>query len=143
MTSALSALVARLAAMDDMRARAQGTEAVSLLWQVCQIPDFRKLLEESHVRLLQEIFEQLRPSMTKGRTLVVVGVGHIGSEICQIGQALGMRVFGVDLAGEQLARQVLVDHGFDTDEGELTVAAAMRDLQDDADLDEAMRTCLR
>src|SRR5262245_39549279 len=33
----------------------------------------------------------------QGRTLVVVGVGNIGSEICQIGQALGMRVLGVDL----------------------------------------------
>jgi len=31
------------------------------------------------------------------RTLVVVGVGNIGSEICQIGRALGMRVLGVDL----------------------------------------------
>jgi D-lactate dehydrogenase len=33
----------------------------------------------------------------QGRTLVVVGVGNIGSEICQIGRALGMRVLGVDL----------------------------------------------
>ena len=32
-----------------------------------------------------------------GRTLVVVGVGTIGREVCQIGQALGMRVVGVDL----------------------------------------------
>lgn len=31
---------------------------------------------------------------------------------------------------------------FFVDEGEMSVAAAMRDLQDDADLDEAMRTCL-
>jgi D-lactate dehydrogenase len=31
-----------------------------------------------------------------GRTLVVVGVGNIGHEIYRIGQALGMRVFGVD-----------------------------------------------
>jgi D-lactate dehydrogenase len=33
----------------------------------------------------------------QGRTLVVVGVGNIGSEICQIGRGLGMRVLGVDL----------------------------------------------
>lgn len=32
----------------------------------------------------------------QGRTLAVVGVGNIGSEICRIGQALGMRVLGVD-----------------------------------------------
>jgi D-lactate dehydrogenase len=31
-----------------------------------------------------------------GKTLVVVGVGCIGREICLIGQALGMRVLGVD-----------------------------------------------
>ncbi len=33
----------------------------------------------------------------RGRTLVVVGVGHIGREVCRIGAALGMRVIGVDL----------------------------------------------
>jgi D-lactate dehydrogenase len=32
-----------------------------------------------------------------GRTLVVVGVGHIGHEVCAIGKALGMRVLGVDV----------------------------------------------
>ncbi len=33
----------------------------------------------------------------QGRTLAVVGVGHIGHEICRIGTALGMQVLGVDL----------------------------------------------
>jgi D-lactate dehydrogenase len=32
-----------------------------------------------------------------GKTLLVVGVGNIGSEIVKIGQGLGMTVFGVDL----------------------------------------------
>lgn len=32
-----------------------------------------------------------------GRTLVVVGVGNIGYEVCRIGQGLGMCVLGVDL----------------------------------------------
>src|SRR5262249_52554848 len=32
----------------------------------------------------------------QGRVLVVVGVGNIGHEICQIGRALGMRVLGID-----------------------------------------------
>ncbi len=39
----------------------------------------------------------LTGSECQGRTLVVVGVGHIGSEVCQIGRALGMHVLGVDL----------------------------------------------
>jgi D-lactate dehydrogenase len=33
----------------------------------------------------------------EGKTLMVVGVGNIGSEIVKIGQALKMKVFGVDL----------------------------------------------
>jgi D-lactate dehydrogenase len=33
----------------------------------------------------------------QGRTLVVVGVGSIGHEVCRIGAALGMRVIGVDI----------------------------------------------
>jgi D-lactate dehydrogenase len=32
-----------------------------------------------------------------GKTLLVVGVGNIGSEIVRIGQGLGMEVFGVDI----------------------------------------------
>ncbi|BBO35946.1 NAD(P)-dependent oxidoreductase [Lacipirellula parvula] len=34
----------------------------------------------------------------EGRTLAVVGVGHIGREVCRIGAALGMRVVAVDRA---------------------------------------------
>ncbi len=34
----------------------------------------------------------------QGRTLVVVGVGHIGHAICKLGSSLEMRVIGVDLA---------------------------------------------
>jgi len=34
---------------------------------------------------------------TLGKTLIVVGVGNIGSEVVKIGQGLGMKVIGVDL----------------------------------------------
>jgi ATP-dependent RNA helicase SUPV3L1/SUV3 len=49
----------RLAQNPDIRLRARGSEAVGLLWNVCRIPDFRKLLVEAHVALLADIFQQL------------------------------------------------------------------------------------
>ncbi|WP_437576119.1 helicase-related protein [Sorangium sp. So ce887] len=54
-----TAALTRLAGDPAVRARARGSEAVGLLWEVCRIPDFRKLLFESHVALLAEIYGQL------------------------------------------------------------------------------------
>ncbi len=51
--------LAELAQIPEIRALAGGPERVSLLWDVCRIPDFRKLLEGSHVRLLANVFTQL------------------------------------------------------------------------------------
>jgi ATP-dependent RNA helicase SUPV3L1/SUV3 len=42
-----------------VRSRAVGPERVELLWDICRIPDYRKLLFESHVALLAELFAQL------------------------------------------------------------------------------------
>ena len=53
------AALERLAQHPAVRARARGEEAVRLLWEVCRIPDFRKLLLELHVSLLAEIFDML------------------------------------------------------------------------------------
>lgn len=38
---------------------AQGYEAVKLLWEVCQVPDYRKLLTEIHARFLMQIYQHL------------------------------------------------------------------------------------
>ncbi|HYD31337.1 MAG TPA: helicase-related protein [Azospirillaceae bacterium] len=38
---------------------ASGRGAVSLLWEVCQIPDFRKVLSDAHTRLLGQIYRHL------------------------------------------------------------------------------------
>jgi ATP-dependent RNA helicase SUPV3L1/SUV3 len=46
----------------EIRARADSAERVELLWDVCRIPDFRKLLFESHVALLHQVFLQLAGS---------------------------------------------------------------------------------
>ncbi|MBI2391262.1 MAG: helicase [Deltaproteobacteria bacterium] len=54
----LAALVA-LASFPEVRERAGGPEAVRLLWDVCRVPDYRKLLFESHVALLAMLFVQL------------------------------------------------------------------------------------
>ena len=51
--------LAELAQRPEVRRRAQDAERVETLWSVCQIPDFRQLLIDSHLRLLEEIFLQL------------------------------------------------------------------------------------
>lgn len=44
---------------DDLLARANGEAAVRLLWDVCQVPDFRKTLAETHSDLCAEIYLNL------------------------------------------------------------------------------------
>jgi D-lactate dehydrogenase len=66
-------------------------EQAMLLWMAL----LRKL-----PRQIRQFHEFHRDGLTgfecQGRTLVVVGVGNIGHEICVIGRALGMNVIGVD-----------------------------------------------
>jgi len=58
----------------------------------------------------------------QGRTLVVVGVGNIGSEVCRVGQGLGMRVLGVDL-NPNLAGIEFVDLEIALPQADIIVAA--------------------
>jgi ATP-dependent RNA helicase SUPV3L1/SUV3 len=54
--------LSRLAERPDVVGLARGREAVELLWDVCQIPDFRKLLDYpdfGHVDLLANLYVQL------------------------------------------------------------------------------------
>jgi ATP-dependent RNA helicase SUPV3L1/SUV3 len=51
-----------LADESEVRSRARAIEQVRLLWEVCQIPDFRNVLSEAHARLLREIFLHLSAS---------------------------------------------------------------------------------
>ena len=48
-----------LAADGDVQARATGRAGVELLWDVCQIPDFRGISAAEHATLLQQIFRDL------------------------------------------------------------------------------------
>lgn len=43
----------------QVMAAAQGTRRTKLLWDVCQIPDFRKLGDDTHARLCQRLFFDL------------------------------------------------------------------------------------
>ncbi len=44
---------------DDIMARATTPDTIRLLWDVCQIPDFRKTIHESHHELLAGVFNHL------------------------------------------------------------------------------------
>ncbi len=44
----------------EIRKAAQGRTAVQLLWEACQIPDFRKLATDAHVKLCGRVFNHLR-----------------------------------------------------------------------------------
>jgi ATP-dependent RNA helicase SUPV3L1/SUV3 len=48
-----------LAGQDDVRDRTRAAAGVRQLWDVCQLPDFRKLSDEEHVRLVHTIFIHL------------------------------------------------------------------------------------
>lgn len=51
--------LALLAQRPEIRSLAQGRERVQLLWQVCQIPDFRKMLTDAHLHLLSTVYRHL------------------------------------------------------------------------------------
>lgn len=49
----------RLARDQDIKSLAASRDQVRLLWEVCQIPDFRKTVPEAHIRLLARIYTNL------------------------------------------------------------------------------------
>src|SRR5262249_29635780 len=52
--------LAQMVADPDCVGRAVSPEAGRLLWDVCQIPDFRKTMTDAHIRLLKRIWGYLR-----------------------------------------------------------------------------------
>ena len=48
-----------LAREEEVRAVARGRRMVRLLWETCQVPDFRKLADDTHTRLCGRIFGHL------------------------------------------------------------------------------------
>ncbi|MFQ5619358.1 MAG: helicase-related protein [Rhodospirillales bacterium] len=53
------AALAALSADADIARLAAGQEAVRLLWEVCRIPDFGKLMSDAHTRLMGRIYRHL------------------------------------------------------------------------------------
>ncbi|MBT6031412.1 MAG: hypothetical protein HOH19_02470 [Kordiimonadaceae bacterium] len=49
----------KLAEMNDIKPLLGGTAAVKTLWEVCQIPDFRKISDEEHILLCSKVYRQL------------------------------------------------------------------------------------
>ncbi len=48
-----------LSTQSDFLPRLRTPQRVRLLWEVCQVPDFRKTMTEEHIRLLAQLFEHL------------------------------------------------------------------------------------
>jgi len=57
--------LAALAREPEIRALAQGRRQIRLLWEACQVPDFRKITDDSHVRLCARLYSHL----ARGQTL--------------------------------------------------------------------------
>ena len=51
--------LAALAREPETRALARGRSRVRLLWEACQIPDFRRIADDSHVRLCGRVFNHV------------------------------------------------------------------------------------
>src|ERR1700731_446584 len=48
-----------LASRDEIAAMARGPAAVKVLWDACQLPDFRKLAVDEHANLIEQIYSHL------------------------------------------------------------------------------------
>jgi ATP-dependent RNA helicase SUPV3L1/SUV3 len=64
--------LAALAREPDIRRMAVGRKQVRLLWEACQVPDFRKITDDSHVRLCARIYG----TISEGRTLAEDWLGQ-------------------------------------------------------------------
>ncbi|MBL4905911.1 MAG: hypothetical protein JKX94_00540, partial [Sneathiella sp.] len=62
-----------LAQDESIQKYSRNSAKVRQLWQVCQIPDFRKTMQDVHVRLLKEIFMNLQGSDGKLPTDWIAG----------------------------------------------------------------------
>jgi ATP-dependent RNA helicase SUPV3L1/SUV3 len=69
--------LARFSSYEDIQDRARDRRSVELLWEVCQIPDFRKISFDQHIRLLNDVFDQLHGSGSIGDDWIAKRIGGI------------------------------------------------------------------
>ena len=75
-------------------------ERVALLWEICQVPDFRKLMTDAHVRLLAQLFAALR---LHERQAVAASSPGLGTGLLGLGQGGAERaVAELDALGVQM-----------------------------------------
>ncbi len=77
------AVLIHLARLDEVRRLANSPARVMLLWEVCQIPDYRQLMFEAHAELLRRIYIEL--SSTNGR----LSDAWVRSQIARLDDARG------------------------------------------------------
>ncbi len=89
--------LAALAREPDIRLLATGRSRVRLLWEACQIPDFRKIADDSHLRLCAHVFNHVVRKKTLHPDWLAAQIGAISrtdGDIDTLMQRLaGVRVF--------------------------------------------------
>ncbi|HEY4250780.1 MAG TPA: DNA helicase, partial [Roseomonas sp.] len=68
----------------DVQRLAEGRSRVRLLWEACQVPDFRKLADDSHIKLTAQIFTHLATAGTLPKDWVaqsLAGLGRIDGDL--------------------------------------------------------------
>ena len=66
-----------LAQRSDVAARAQHPDQIRLLWEICQIPDYRQLLLDHHANLLGELFLELSEKNQLGDAWLGPRIQHL------------------------------------------------------------------
>ncbi len=61
----------------DIRRLAHGRSRIRLLWEVCGIPDFRKLADDTHTKLCARVFQHLVEDGTVPPSWLEAGIGSL------------------------------------------------------------------
>jgi ATP-dependent RNA helicase SUPV3L1/SUV3 len=104
--------LAALSGDTAIRAVTQSRTAVRLLWDVCQIPDFRKLATDAHARLCARIFLLLRQADRLPESFIaaqIAGLGRVDGDIDTLMQRLAeVRIWSYIVARADWVANALV-----------------------------------